>query len=30
MENVITALFSVENEAYRAFSEIKQNMVSQS
>ncbi len=30
MENVITALFSEENEAYRAFSEIKQGMVSQS
>lgn len=30
MENVVTALFSEENEAYRAFSEIKQSMVSQS
>ncbi len=30
MENVVTALFSEENEAYRAFSEIKQDMVSQS
>ena len=30
MENVITALFSDENEAYRAFSEIKQGMISQS
>ena len=30
MENVITALFSEENEAYRAFSEIKQSMISQS
>lgn len=30
MENVITAIFSEENEAYRAFSEIKQGMVSQS
>ena len=30
MENVITAIFSDENEAYRAFSEIKQSMISQS
>lgn len=30
MENVVAVHFSVENEAYRAFSEIKQSMVSQS
>ena len=30
MENVIAVLFSEENEAYRAFSEIKQSMISQS
>lgn len=30
MENVVTAVFEVENEAYRAFSEIKNNMISQS
>ena len=30
MENVVTVLFSDENEAYRAFSEIKQSMISQS
>ncbi len=30
MENVVTVLFSEENEAYRAFSEIRQSMVSQS
>lgn len=30
MENVITAIFSVENEAYRAFSEIKHDMLNES
>ena len=30
MENVIAVTFSEENEAYRAFSEIKQSMISQS
>ena len=30
MENVIAVLFSEENEAYRAFSEIKQSMINQS
>ncbi len=30
MENVVTVIFSEENEAYRAFSEVKQGMVSQS
>ncbi len=30
MENVVTAVFAVENEAYRAFSEVKNNMISQS
>ncbi len=30
MENVVTAVFEVENEAYRAFSEVKNNMLNQS
>ena len=29
MDNVVTAIFEEENEAYRAFSEIKPNMVGQ-